>query len=953
VLFRGDFAKKNAAPYLCSKVAWFEKLYKHHAIGYTGACAQSAGMGEIDVTEFYSFMSTAAKDFVERQLVYDDAELMVLMGERNSVFWIALHEEFGETQGQQAAGIVCEMFGRLAFDKREQYDACSRILVAAIEHRASFMVLKVIVDLCPYAVRYRHTERNMTIVHIALLYRHSIEVIRLLSRCGDKVIQIMDCNGLTVLHYAAMYNAPLDVVEYVYGLDPMLVEFRSCNQHTIEEQTAQIGVCQSDGCPLFFNRGEVSTCPATSTPLCVALFQNRMKLSSYDNSAVVEFLNRKSATVRLVPAYNNELPFMMLLEGHYSPENFEKLLVAFCKTHAEHGRMVAFCLNDRREMLLQIAARIALNNDCVDILCDFTIAQFHALNTTVLALYCGVVCNDRERMGVKFQSDNVSFDVRGVIQNTDRTVTPSLVPAELAGTRLVAEYMLVIRTVLLYEESTSYCCNMAKWINPLYRDEHKSDAEVLQGLQQSLLQWFEKQERVSSRYKGQSTCLHRIVSHLQNDVARHYAELKTAASEASKAAAIKRSETEAEEEKRATNCMNDLIAELAAEAAASKAKKPSKSRKLKKILLPKDNIDKGNSLAEQPYRVTGSSMSAHDRQLVSQQQREEEYWAHANHRKNESGNSEVQEAGMDIPVSPVNQSTRAQSDLERKNARARIAAQDAILEQAQLSRMLLESQLAVQSNAEEDTGRAASSRFMAQRHQQVQQPKTAKTLPSLPISESALTDNGSNPDLRQASRPKRRGSARKPKINPVKVEDTMEPLTAVALQDDFAQEHALENMDSGAGKDDELDAFETAMLDLWLETPHVDDIRMAHVEDVLHKVEKAACTVAKQRKEFDKTMSDSGWRVDDSLAARFQAQKQRDEVKMGTPPMEIFDEIDDLGAETCLFCYENAMTYCCDSCGFGCCCTQCVPAVRASILKRDMRCLQCNHILSKIRPITI
>jgi len=910
-------------------------------------------MADINVAELYSFMSTAAKDFVERQLVYDAAELMVLMGERNSVFWIALHEEFGETQGQQAAGIVCEMFGRLAFDKDEQYDACSRILVAAIEHKAPFMVLQVIVDLCPYTLRYRHTERDMTMVHIALLYRHSIEVIRLLSQCGDKVIQIMDCNGLTVLHYAAMYNAPLDVVEYVYGLDLMLVEFRSCNQHTIEEQTAQIGVCQSDGCPLFFNRGEVSTCPATSTPLCVALFQNRTKLSSYDNSAVVEFLNRKSATVRLVPAYNNELPFMMLLEGHYSPENFQNLLVAFCKTHAEHGRMIAFCLNDKREMLLQIAVRIALNDDCVDILCDFTIAQFHALNTTVLALYCGVLCNDRERMGVQFRSDDVCFDVRGVIQNTARTVTPSLVPAEPTETRLVTAYMLVMQQVLSYEECTSYCCNMAKWINPLYRDEHTSDAEVLQGLQQSLMQWFEKQERVPSRYKGQSTCLHRIVSHLQDDIARHYAELKTAANEASKAAASKHAETDVEEEERATKCMNDLIAEVAAEAAASKAKKPSKSRKLKKILLPRENTDKGECIAEDPYIATGSSMSTHDRQFVSQQQREEEYWAHANHKKKESGNSEVQEAGMDIPVSPVNRSTQAQSDLERENARARIAAQDAILEQAQLTRVLLESQLAVQPNAEEDTGRAASSRFIVQRHQQLQQPNAAQSLLPLPISMSALTNNGSNPDLRCASRPKRRGSARKPKINPARMEDTMEPMAELALQNDFAQKHALENTDSGSGKDDELDAFETAMLDLWLDNPHVDDIHMAHVEDVLNTVEKVVCTVAQQRKEFDKTMSDSGWRVDDSLAVRFQAQVQRDEVKMGAPPMELFDELDDLSAETCLYCYENDMTYCCDSCGFGCCCTQCVPAVRASILARDMRCLQCNHILSKIRPITI
>ena len=57
-------------------------------------------MAEIDVTELYSLMSTAATEFVARQLVYDEAQLMVLMGERNSVFLIALNKEFGETQGQ-------------------------------------------------------------------------------------------------------------------------------------------------------------------------------------------------------------------------------------------------------------------------------------------------------------------------------------------------------------------------------------------------------------------------------------------------------------------------------------------------------------------------------------------------------------------------------------------------------------------------------------------------------------------------------------------------------------------------------------------------------------------------------------------------------------------------------------------------------------------------------------
>jgi len=895
-------------------------------------------MAEIDVRELYSFMSTAATEFVARQLVYDDAELMAVMGKCNSVFWIALNEEFGETQAQQAAAIVCEMFGRLPYDDDEQRDACSRILVAAVQHKAPLMVLQVIVELCEYTLYYRHTERDMTIVHIALLYRHSKEVIRLLSQCGDKVIQTMDCNGLTVLHYAAMYNAPLDVVEYVYGLDPMLVEFRSGNQHTIEEQTAQMGVCQADGCPLFFNRGEVSTCPATSTPLCVALFQNRTKRSSHDNSAVVEFLNRKSATVRLVPAYNNELPFMMLLEGHYTPENFQKLLVAFCKTHAEHGRMIAFCLNDRREMLLQIAARTALNDICVDILCRFTIAQFHALNNTVLALYSRGVCSDRERMGVQFRSDHVCFDIRGVIQNTVKITTPSLVPGELTDTRLVTAYRLVMQEVLSYEESTAYCCNMAQWINPLYRDDHTSDAEVLQSLQQNLLQWFEKQERVPSRYNGQSTCLHRIVSHLQEEVTRHYAALKTAANEALLAAASKPPPSDAEEEERATNCMNDLIAQVAAEAAASKAKKPSKSRKLKKVVLPKENTDKGGCLAEHPNIVTASPISTHDR--VLQQQREEEYWAQKNHKK-ESDNSEVHEAGMDIPVSPVPRSAQAQLDLERKNAQeqaethARIAAQDAILEHTQLGRVLRESQLAARHNAEEDTGRAACARHILNRN-------VAQNPPSLPISVSGPDNSGHS----HASRPKRRGSVRKSKINAAKMHDSNQTRTVVALQDDFEQKQALENTADGSGKDDDLDEFEAAMLELWLDNPHVDDMHMAH------KVQKACSKVEQQRTEFDKTMSDSGWRVDDSLAARFQAQKQRNEAKMGPPPKEIPDEEDDQSAETCLFCYENDMTYCCKDCGFGCCCTACVPAVRASILARDMRCFQCNNILSEIRPMT-
>jgi len=45
------------------------------------------------------------------------------------------------------------------------------------------------------------------------------------------------------------------------------------------------------------------------------------------------------------------------------------------------------------------------------------------------------------------------------------------------------------------------------------------------------------------------------------------------------------------------------------------------------------------------------------------------------------------------------------------------------------------------------------------------------------------------------------------------------------------------------------------------------------------------------------------------------------------------------------------LKYCCGDCGFGCCCISCVPVVSDSILARDMRCFQCNNILSKIRPI--
>jgi len=619
-----------------------------------------SGFAAIDIEELRTLLSQPSLDFVARQQYHAASRLMQDMGKQNSNFWVALDDEFSEeletaklaagdeSQAYRAvhvqkAAIVSELFRNFHSDRPGRYVDCAMILVRAIEYRVPAMVLQVVLHWCPMTQNYKNRVTGTTIVHLALMHQCSIEVIKVLAPSRCTALQMVDRDGLTVLHYAAMFRLPLDIVEYLYHLYPELVAYRSTNTETKEVAIEIVGVCREADEETSLQNGAVYRCPGRSTPLCVAVFQNKYTHTLQDNSTVIIFLDQVSPNVKMVPDVSGNTAFMMLLQGIYTETVMKRLLLAFCASHAEHARIIAFCNDYSKRMMLQLAIQARLSPECTKIVCEFIIMQFERLNSTIHGMWVHGRSNDQEKLGVKIAPGDACFDVDGVLTSVGGSQIRVQVPVASAS-QVVHDFTSSNQKLMDRAEAKLWCVHMSAWVNPLHRENHNSETEVLSNLIEFIGPWFRGLQWIASESESYKPTYTQIITYLQTAIQTYHHEKKQ-----------RQEAVLATQQQKAQSNGDALLAELEAEKAMEAAKADKSATKSAKN-------------ARRRQRTQQQHSAQQSMQQLEAQQREEAHWAQKHTGANaRSTDANAAEAGMDIPADPVRQPSHAKLEQARKH----------------------------------------------------------------------------------------------------------------------------------------------------------------------------------------------------------------------------------------------------------------------------------------------
>ena len=654
----------------------------------------------IDARQLHAQLSRASQDFVLRQQHHKPAVLMQDMGNHKSNFWVALDEEFrdnldaaklavgDEAQARayravhvQKAAIVSELFSKFNKNLPGHYVNCALILVRAIEFRAPVMVLQVITEWCPFTLNYRNRVTGTNIVHLALMHQCSLEVIQVLACCqGDPALQLVDRDGLSVLHYAAMYRLPVDIVKHLYNMYPEMVTYRSTNKEAKSVSIKVVGVCRETDEETSLQDGAEFMCPARCTPLCVAVYRNRFQPALPDNSAVIIFLDQVSSTVKMVPDHKGNTAFMMLMRGIYPEEVMQRLLLAFCASHEQHARIIAFCKDHTGSMLLQTAIKHKMSRECIKIVCDFTIVQFERMNATTHEMWVHGHSESQAKLGIQIYPGNTCFNTDGTLTSVDGTRIKIYISVHSAS-QVQTDFAPQDNLLMGRDEAHQWCENLSIWVNPTFFERNRCEIDVLTNLIQFLGIWFDKIERLTTNTMLYEPGYRQVITYFQTAISSYHNERKQRAMHSLAAQNAK-----------AQRNGDAFLAELEAEAEAERAAAAARAGK----------------------SASKSAKNARRRKTMKNQVGVQQQHTDANARIIDA---DAAEAGMDIPADPVASRVRQPSHAELEQARKNTYEQQQLLQQlewectqqARLARNIQaspvacnDSNTAVQSNDDED-----------------------------------------------------------------------------------------------------------------------------------------------------------------------------------------------------------------------------------------------------------
>jgi len=537
----------------------------------------------IDAAVLTFAMCREAKEFVERVGVRSIREMATLLTTDKVDFWQTLDREFSPAQEEQKAGIVWTLMQSMAYDNIDCYNMCSVALICAIKNKAALMVIKIMVQLCPYALTYSDGNGQCTPAHLAIMHQSSLDVIRVLTQAGGNALDIVDSDGMSLLHYAALYCLPLDVVEYVYHLNPDSINYRTTNAHIVAAKIQDFSVQHANGDVAYIDNGEPFYCQGYSTALSIALQTRDVNLPNKSDGAVIEFLDRKSEFVKLVPDATGSIPFFKLLDcyyaGQYTETTMLMLLTAFCVSHSKHAQAAAFSTDSKNCILLKKAVRVRVSDACLEILCDFTTAQITNLTCMVDRIYrTREVYRDR-CSGIHFAPENASFDAEGCITSVSAFSMRVAIPVFTEGVRCVSRYSMTQKTILLRSEALKTAKDLSVWINPTKQYGYGTvQSKILQNLILDLQNVFVGWRILASRRNAVLLSLNKVVAVLQQRI----------------------SVCLLEESKLADQNASDLMASVAAESDVEIAKRQRPSRK------SKHNAQKKRAAEEKEEAVAAS-----------------------------------------------------------------------------------------------------------------------------------------------------------------------------------------------------------------------------------------------------------------------------------------------------------------------------------------------------------
>jgi len=439
------------------------------------------------------------------------------MTTKDCEFWQSLEREFTPAEELQKAGIVYVMLQTIPHKNVHFYDACSVILLAAVRNKASLMVIKIMAQLCPYALTYSDNVTKTTPAHEAIMHQSHLDVIKVLTQSGEDGVEMVDNDGLCLLHYAAMYRGPVELMQYLNDLNPDFMQYRTTNEDVFSTRVEITGVYDENGNKTYIDGGDLFVCPGKSTALNIVLHQNRHRNVNPGNGPVIEFLDRISTTVKLIPDSFHEIPFVKLIQGFYSDQTRTILIALFCGSHAKHGQAAAFC-GDResRSNLLQLAVQQRLSPACLEYLTHFTIDSITNLRDMIFTMYETRVPCMNHKSGIHFLRDPVVFSAAGVVSSVNGFRIRVSAPIFNDDSRCATHYVGEDMPIFIPPESYALCERLAMWFNPVIAPHGES--AIVQSLIDHLKKWFAGLKYIAKQRPLQEKCCNIVIAHLTNAI---------------------------------------------------------------------------------------------------------------------------------------------------------------------------------------------------------------------------------------------------------------------------------------------------------------------------------------------------------------------------------------------------------------------------------------------------
>ena len=590
---------------------------------------------EIDVEVFENAISPAGIDFVDIMRMMRGNSNQKMIEVANIIMhpksdWWRRFAVFGELQ---AAAMMYRILLIIPFDDVAWVNVLSDMLKGAVLHKAPLMVIRIIVQMCPFAVVHVDRVGLFTAAHLAIKHQCDISVIRLLVCIvsGNKrkptgyvapahellypngSISMLDSQGLSLLHYAVLFRANLRVVGFLCSLKPNLVEYRTTNREHIDVQVEDWGVFDARGNHVFINGGMVYRCPGRSTALCIALQQNIDNTSHFDNYSIIGFLDEQNSYGKLVSDATGDIPFHKLIKGVYPDVVMHMLLIAFIQSHKKHAQTAAVCTDHDGLILLQAAIVHKMPLEHLQMICAFTMEAMTFLHTMIRFISSSNADYKDVSSGIFFETAEIVLDpISGqIVSVVDHWVIHEA-PVFAVGYRFPDTFEEK-HMVIMHAAETLQCTGMiARWVTP-QTAAHPCEV-TLQNLLTSLHVWFEAfLSNVPSNSKRQ-----KMIKNLY----RHNFEASVGILRHGSA------------ESRAAQNAENLLAELEAEATSSQKKDTRPSRKARQAahrkagstgLVPRPAVQSGDDGDDLRGGAAGGTVQPHH--IEHQRQMEQHFEA--------------------------------------------------------------------------------------------------------------------------------------------------------------------------------------------------------------------------------------------------------------------------------------------------------------------------------------